>query len=393
VIERTTAAGLIVHRAAETAPTGNVVADFPVSPWAGWPADWATPWWNGYGNLETLVDTAWACIDLNASVLASMPPYLVNAAATLPTSWLVNPDPDVYTSWFEFAKQLAWDFQLGEAFVLATARYDNGEGWPARFHVVSPWMVNVEIGPGGLRRYTIGGKRVDDNLLHIRYKSSVGNARGMGPLEAGRSRVVAAATLARYASTFVEGGGVPYYALTHEEELDSQQATDLLNAWWTSRRSKLGQPAVLGGGIHIEPLQVSPKDMALVELSMWNETHIATLLGVPAALANLPSNGDSLTYSTALMAREQHWQGGLKPKATALMQALSGWLLPRNSTIEVNRDEYLSPALPELVGAYATLFGLVDETGNRAMTIDEIREATRIGVAAPSQTLTSGVLQ
>ena len=98
----------------------------------------------------------------------------------------------------------------------------------------------------------------------------------MGPLEAGRSRLVAAATLARYASTFVAGGGVPYYALTHEEELDAQQAADLLAAWWKSRTSNLGQPAVLGGGIQIQPLQVNPKDMALVELSMWIETHIAT---------------------------------------------------------------------------------------------------------------------
>ena len=65
-----------------------------------------------------------------------------------------NPDPDLYTSWDEFAKQLFWDFQMGEAFVLATARYSNG--YPARFHVVAPWLVNVEIGGDGLRRYTIG---------------------------------------------------------------------------------------------------------------------------------------------------------------------------------------------------------------------------------------------
>ena len=58
---------------------------------------------------------------------------------TLIADWLTNPDPDVYTSWEEFAKQLFWDYQLGEAFVLATARY--ATGWPARFHVVPPWYV------------------------------------------------------------------------------------------------------------------------------------------------------------------------------------------------------------------------------------------------------------
>src|SRR3954453_13158831 len=51
------------------------------SPWAGWPAEWSTPnWW---GHLETLTDTAWTCLDLNASLLATMPPDLVTASSTL----------------------------------------------------------------------------------------------------------------------------------------------------------------------------------------------------------------------------------------------------------------------------------------------------------------------
>src|SRR3954463_10844596 len=48
------------------------------APWSGWPAEWSTPnWW---GQLQTLTDTAWTCVDLNASLLATMPPYLVGAS-------------------------------------------------------------------------------------------------------------------------------------------------------------------------------------------------------------------------------------------------------------------------------------------------------------------------
>ena len=101
--------------------------------WSGWPEEWNTPAWSS--QLNVLADTAWACLDLNSSVLATMPPYLVGAAPSLPADWLNNPDPDQYASWEEFAKQLLWDYQLGEAFVLATARYANG--YPARFHVVA----------------------------------------------------------------------------------------------------------------------------------------------------------------------------------------------------------------------------------------------------------------
>ena len=58
---------------------------------------------------------------------------------------MTNPDPDLYGSWNEFAKQLLWDYQAaGEVFVLVTARY--ATEWPARFHVVPPWTVERRDG-------------------------------------------------------------------------------------------------------------------------------------------------------------------------------------------------------------------------------------------------------
>ena len=98
------------------------------SPWSGWPAEWDTPLWSN--RVDDLTDIAWACVDLVASLLSTMPPYLVGAAPSLDDEWLINPDPDLYTSWEEFAKQLWWDYQLGEAFVLCTARYSHGVAGP-----------------------------------------------------------------------------------------------------------------------------------------------------------------------------------------------------------------------------------------------------------------------
>ena len=101
--------------------------------------------WNNH--VQSLTDTAWTCVDLNASLLSTMPPYLVNAAPTLDAGWLVNPEPSLYTSWEEFAKQLFWDYQaVGEAFVLATSFYSTG--WPATFHVLPPWTVQVDMDNG-----------------------------------------------------------------------------------------------------------------------------------------------------------------------------------------------------------------------------------------------------
>ena len=86
-----------------------------------------------------------------------------------------------------------------------------------------------------------------------------------------------------------------------------------------------------------------PSDMALVELAQLNESRIAVLLGVPPFLVGLPSGGDSMTYSNVTSLFDYHWRAGLRPKAHAVMAALSAWLLPRGTTIEVNRDEYVQP--------------------------------------------------
>ena len=222
------------------------------SPWAGWPGDWATPAWNG--RVDYLTDTAWACMDLNSQLLATMPPYLVGASPTLPADWLNNPDPAEYSSWHGFARELFWEYQLGEAFIVATAYYSNG--YPARFHVVPGWMMTVEMTASG-RRYTIGQLDVTADVLHIAYKMQTGEARGHGPLEAGAGRVIAARALNRYATSLASTGAIPNAVLKHPGNLTAEAAEDLKWQWVDARVSSMGLPAVLSGGVEFETLQFS----------------------------------------------------------------------------------------------------------------------------------------
>ena len=339
------------------------------SPWSGWPADWATPnWW---GHFQALTDVAWGCIDLNASIMASMPPYLVGASPTLPDDWMINPDPDKYTGWSEFFKQYIWDYQLGEVFVLTTARYSNT--WPARFHVVDPWLVNVDM-VGGRRVYSIGGLDVTADMLHVRYQSRTSDAHGHGPLEAGRSRVIAAGVLMQYATNLAQGGGIPNAVLKHPDELTSQQSTTLQTQWVEARISSMGLPAVLSGGIEFETLQFNPTEMALLDLAQHNESRICVLLGVPPFQMGLPSGGDSMTYSNVNSLFDYHWRSGLRPKGSTVMEALSGWLLPRGTTIELNRDAYIQPGPLERAQTWQILIDL------DVITVEQVQAIERYNV-------------
>lgn len=363
-------------------PNGVLVEDAPSAPpippsflhasrWSGYPAEWAPPL---FRQLDDLTDVAWQALDLNSGVVASMPAYLVGASPSLPTEWLTNPDERHYESWADFARQLMWDFQLGEAFVVATARYANG--WPARFHLLPPWTVQVEWGDGGRRSYTVGALKLDpDDVLHLRYKSTVDNLRGVGPLDSGRARMVAAQVLMRYATNYALGGGIPTSILKHPEELTAKQTAELQDQWLQARMSSIGLPAVLSGGVTWEAVQTDPLAGALTELASYTESRIAVGLGVPPFLLGLPSGGDSLTYSTTVQLFDYHWRAGLRPKVQRLMMGLSNWLLPRGTTIELNRDEYVRPGPLER----AQTWEILNRIG--VLSIDEIRAAERFGIA------------
>jgi HK97 family phage portal protein len=319
-----------------------------------------------------------------------MPPYLVDAAASLNADWLVNPHPDVYVSWNEMAKRLFWDYQgIGEAFVHADAYY--ATGWPSRFHVVPPWSVNVEM-RDGLRVYTIGDMDVTSRILHIRYLSSVDDAHGHGPLEAGAGRLVAAQVYARYAVSLAASGGVPPSVLQHPEELTPEQSALLKAQWVEARQSSIGEPAVLSGGLEWKPTQVNARDMGLHELTEFNDARIAVLLGVPPHLLNLPS-GDSMTYANVESIFSYHWRSSLRVHAHAVMSALSGWLLPRGTRVELNRDEYVQPGPYERAQTAQILNAIVDPTTQQpALSVAEIRRAERLDNSSPAD-LAEGVLR
>jgi len=321
------------------------------SRWSGWPADWLDPTWDGASQLSTLVDTAWACLDLNSSVIASMPPYLTRGGEIVAArSWMSNPDPDHYVSWDDFAKEAFWEYQMGELFLLSMAR--DFDGWPVRFRVIPAAFVTVEQG-----WYRIGTWRVPDgDMLHIRYSRQAGSRHGVGPLEAGGARLVAAATMARHVSGLVESGIAPPYYIQTDKPLTKDQAVGVLDGYLETRAARPGQPSIMSGGAKLDaPPTKTASEMALVELAQFTDSRIATLLGVPPFLVGLPSGGDSLTYANVSQLFDFHERASLGPKVSSVSAALSKWALPRGTKFDLNRDSYTRPAAIDRATYYSTL--------------------------------------
>lgn len=345
--------------------------------WDGWPVGWAVPWSNSSDALAGRVGTVFACVDLNSRTLATMPPYLVRGATPVRAlPWLRNPEPERYADWSEFMKQLVNSLLIrGEAFLWATARY--ADGYPQRFVVLSPDFVSIDL-VEGRAEYRLGGAVLERrDVCHIKYQSYPNDLRGHSPLEAAASNLLGAAALEQYAATIASRGGVPWGVLKHPANLNATQAKDLQDAWRSAATRRDGAPAVLSGGVDLEMLTLSPKDMALLDLRVFDETRICSVLGVPPFLVGLPQPS-GLTYANATSLFDYHWRAMLRPLAQSIANALSLWALPGDVRLEYNRDEYVRPDLGERALAYSTLHSIVDPaTGARAVTVEEIRAAER----------------
>lgn len=383
----------VMYPAGEQLPQAAAIAPPPVQAWSGWPVEWQTPNWGasipgGLAGIINRVSTVFGAIDLNSSILSTMPPYRLQGSdviAGLP--WMANPQPEVYNGWIEAMKQVVTSYFNGEAFLWATRRYLDGVGGAPgtvrNWVMVNPGWVEVRQ-TGQLRRYEMGGLDVTDDMLHIRYSSWPGDPHGHGPLEALAYNLFGAAALERYQAGLATRGGIPWGVLTAPGNLSPTQATTMRDNFVAARLSSMGAPAVMSGGVTLAPFTINPKDMALLELRQFDEARISTLLCVPPTLLALPSGEGSLVYRNAEGIYDFHWRAYLRPKAAAIMEAISNWALPVTQRVELNRDEYVRPAFPERITGWSQLFNIHDETtGERGISIDEIRTAERLqGTAA-----------
>ena len=364
----------------------------PVQAWSGWPVEWNTPNWGGdtgggLAGIINRVSVVFGAIDLNSSLLSTMPPYRMQGDDVVgPLPWMSNPQPEVYTGWTEAMKQVVISYFSGEAFLWATSRYNDGtvKTWV----MLNPTWVDIEM-MGQIRTYSMMGVDITEDVLHLRYSSWPGHPHGHGPLEALALNLFGAAAMERYQSQLAMRGGIPWGALTAPGNLSEQQANLLRDRFVAARLSSMGAPAVLSGGVTLTPFTINPKEMALLELRQFDEARCAVLLSVPPSLLGLPSGDTSMTYRNAEGIYDFHWRAYLRPKAATIMEAISNWALPSTQRVELNRDEYVRPSFNDRVNGWSALFNIFDPvTGQRAISIDEIRTAERLpalaSVAPPS---------
>jgi HK97 family phage portal protein len=319
-----------------------------------------------------------SCVDLNSRQLASFPRYGLQGTKPIRLPlWSDNPCPGYYSSWSDFMHSTVNSLEMrGESFTYCISRYANG--FPARFIDLSPDVVQVELIDGQIE-YFVDMIPVDPrDICHIRYQTIPGNLRGIGPLDWAASSLETSSSLSGYTSKLSSTGGIPWGVLKSQRNINQQQAVDAQLAWVKASRRRDGAPAVIGNAFDLQVLSFTPEQMGMLGLREFDERRICAAFGVPAFLVNVSMAG-SLTYSNVQGLFLHHWQSTLRPLAQMISDAWSLWLLPYGTIMEFSPDRYVQPEFEARTRGYQTMFNIQDPiTGNRALTVEEIRAAERL---------------
>jgi HK97 family phage portal protein len=331
--------------------------DFPgliPMPWAGWNGGWSTPRWNATTNgfytegLFSKVSTVFSCVDLLTRTLSMMPLRIYKAGIEVADRprWTYDPAPGIYASMADMVDQMMLSLLLrGNTFLYSLNEYDTG--YPRQMVVLDPDDIIIES-PEGFPVYYAGPHKFPlerEHLLHIKYLSWPGEAWGVGPLDALARTVGIADSLEDYSYELADSGAIPWGVLTTPNEINKEQAEALKKRWLEASADRRGAPAILSGGMTLNPLSLKPTDLALLDLSQMTERKIAMTFGVQPFLLGIPIEGSSgmIQYANVTMVADLLWRMTLRPLAHTLSSAMSQWALPYGTTVQFDYNSFLQP--------------------------------------------------
>jgi HK97 family phage portal protein len=173
--------------------------------------------------------------------------------------------------------------------------------------------------------------------------------------------------IAAYASGTFRSGIPAGYLKVNTPGLTQEVASDLKRRWMASHGGDRRAIAVLNATTEFVPMNFSPVDAALGEMTRLSVADVAYAFGLAPDNLGVSLSG-SATYSNV----RDHFQAlrdfGLAPWIAAVQEVLSA-LLPGSAGVVVNLDGFANPPLSERVatGAQAVAAGLLTTDEWRAL--------------------------
>ena len=308
------------------------------------------------------VAAVYACVDLLAKTLASMPVRVYKKSPTGRDlvegdriSTLLSIQPNRRHTPFQFWRLMGWGYFLkGNAYALK--RYSSKQ--VSSLVPLLSGQMQVEELPNGrvIYKYTKDGKETvyqENQILHLR---GPGNSLvGMSRLEYMRGTVNVAVEADNHASRIYRQKGRRPGFLTVDRVLNNKQR-EAIKSSFADIASGEESLSVLEAGIQYVPFGLSPADLQLLETKRFTVEEVCRWFGVPPILVNDSSKASTLGSSTGQVIEAFH-KLTVGPEAREIEQSLERALFTLDERwkydLEFDMDSLLRASLKERMEIYS----------------------------------------
>lgn len=168
-----------------------------------------------------------------------------------------------------------------------------------------------------------------DEIIHMKYPNPDDMFYGKGPLAAA---VLAADThsgMADHEYNLLRNSAIPPAALSTEQVLTADQLKTIKDEWNAAYRGtgKAGKMAVLQGGLKIENIALSPKEMGYLMGQQIKREEIAAIFGVPMSLLTVEDIA-AAPATGMIMGNISYSRRTILPKCRRIQEKLNEQLIP-----------------------------------------------------------------
>lgn len=278
----------------------------------------SAPFWRGFFGSETTsgevvnydramqLDAVWACINLIANHVKTLPCNIYGPDGTTPNSEsplyeLLHDMPNLDDTAADFWGMCAVCLGLDGNFF--AEKKMNGSKLTALVPL-HPLAVDVKRDERNNRYYEVterytengkkGGKRRinEDRMLHVRGIVLPGCDRGLSPIEFARNTIGNGLAGERSSGSVYKKGLISTVFLSSDQTLKTEQRTQIgetLKSFFGAANA--GGVAVLEAGLTPHQISINPKDAQLLEARQYSVEQICRIFGVPPVMIGHAANG------------------------------------------------------------------------------------------------------
>lgn len=226
----------------------------------------------------------------------------------------------------------------------------NSRGEVVELWNIRPDLMTVVADPTEfIKRYELrhpDGKVITfppEDIIHFRDPSPTNPHKGQSPLEAAKYRIETEQAATKYQRNFFHNNARPDALLVTEEQLDTEQRTQMTESWEEKHRSRGDQVqssrlGILEGGMKYQQVSISQREMDYIESMKFTRDDILVAFGVPKGVITT----DDVNYANAQAAIRMFLSETIAPEMDQLVEVLNEFLLAPDFEDDIFLD-YIDP--------------------------------------------------